>query len=70
MITLYSTEDEMIFFHRNGQYHETLWASCHEQARDFEKKYRRKRLEYFVEWVRLFDEFAGTWVSKYPEEGD
>lgn len=67
-IILHGTEDEMLFFHRRGQYHETLWASCPEQARDFMKKHGRKTRLHFIEWVVLFDEFCKNWESEYRNE--
>ena len=67
-IMLSGSEDEMVFFQRDGRNIETLFASCPEQARDFVKKFKRKRFAGLTDLEAYWAYFKNAWKSKYKEE--
>ena len=67
-ITLHGVEDEMLTFHQGGKYLETLYASCPEQARDFEAANKGRTFQNSNALLSAFTHFKATWRSKYTDE--
>lgn len=68
LVVFVCTEDEMVTFHKDGKYLETLYASCPEQAIDFAERHSKEHFTDIKQWVELLNKFRTTWKSKYPDE--
>lgn len=66
LFTIHSTEDEMIFLHGPNGYAATLYASCPEQACDFQAAHSRSRLALDA-WGSVLRSFQKNWTCKHQE---
>lgn len=64
LIYLWGTEDNMIVLNKDGSWHETLYASCSQEARSFYNLHENTKLQTVEEWDNLLEEFSKTWKSE------
>lgn len=63
LIYIWGIEDEMIILNKEGTWHETLYASCPEQAKGFYEYLKNDSYRSIEEWRAALDDFQSGWES-------
>ena len=61
MIYICGTEDELIILNKHGSWHETIYASCPQQAKEFYSSYKDKRYNTIEDWENTLYDFQVGW---------
>lgn len=61
LIYIWGTEDETIVLNNGEGWHDTLWATCPEQAKGFYEHFRHDSYHTTKEWEDALDDFQAGW---------
>lgn len=64
MIYIWGTEDDGIILNQHGSWHETIYASCPEQAKHFLSLYENRKFLTVEEWEELLSDHYSNWENQ------